>query len=100
MKTLAIGAGISGLTCADTLARSGQDVEVYEASARAGGRIETTTVAGRRAEVDANFLSSTCRVIPRTAEHLGVVLRPIRARAGIIVDSQAVTYVPNGSAVV
>lgn len=34
------------------------------------------------------------------AERLGVALRPIRARAGIIVDSQAVTYVPNGFAMV
>ena len=100
MRTLIVGAGISGLACADALAGWGQDVEVYEASGRAGGRMETATVADCRVEVGANFLSSTYRVIPRMAERLGVALRPIRARAGIIVDSQAVTYVPNGFAMV
>ena len=100
MRTLIVGAGISGLACADVLAGWGQDVEVYEASGRAGGRMETATVADCRVEVGANFLSSTYRVIPRMAERLGVALRPIRARAGIIVDSQAVTYIPNGFAMV
>ena len=78
MKTLIVGAGISGLACADALARSGQDVVLYEASARAGGRIQTATVAGCRVEVGANFLSSTYRVVPRIAKCLGVALRPIR----------------------
>lgn len=59
--------------------------------------METATVADCRVEVGANFLSSTYCVIPRMAERLGVALRPIRARAGIIVDSQAVTYVPTDS---
>ena len=95
MKTLIVGAGISGLACADALARSGQDVVLYEASARAGGRIQTATVAGCRVEVGANFLSSTYRVIPRIAKRLGVALRPIRSRAGIIVDSAALTYGPS-----
>ncbi len=62
--------------------------------------METATVADCRVEVGANFLSSTYCVIPRMAERLGVALRPIRARAGVIVDSQAVTYVPNGFAMV
>ena len=100
MKTLVVGAGISGLACADALARSGQDVEVYEASERAGGRIETATVADCRVEVGANFLSSTYRVIPRIAKRLGVPLRPIRSRAGLIVDSAALTYVPSAYSMV
>lgn len=100
MKTLIVGAGISGLACADALARSGQDVVLYEASARAGGRIQTATVAGCRVEVGANFLSSTYRVIPRIAKRLGVALRPIRSRAGIIVDSAALTYGPSAYSMV
>lgn len=100
MRTLVVGAGISGLACADALARSGQDVEVYEASERAGGRIETATVAGCRVEVGANFLSSTYRVIPRIAKRLGVPLRPIRSRAGLIVDSAALTYGPSAYSMV
>ena len=100
MRTLIVGAGISGLACADALARSGQDVEVYEASERAGGRIETATVADCRVEVGANFLSSTYRVIPRIAKRLGVPLRPIRSRAGLIVDSAALTYVPSAYSMV
>lgn len=95
MKALVARAGISGLTCVDALARSGQDVEAYEASTRAGGRIETAMTAGCRVEIGANFLSSTYRVIPCMVERLDVALRPIHVRAGVIVDSQAVTYVPN-----
>ena len=100
MKTLVVGAGIAGLVCADELARRGQDVEVYEASGRAGGRIETVTVGGCRVEVGANFLSSTYRVIPALASRLGVALRPIRCRAGVISDSGAVTYGPGGLSLV
>ena len=100
MKTLVVGAGISGLACADALARSGEDVEVYEASGRAGGRIETATVADCRVEVGANFLSSTYRVMPRIAQRLGVPLRPIRSRAGLIVDSAALTYAPSAYSMV
>mgnify|MGYP000893757352 CR=1 FL=1 len=100
MKTLVVGAGISGLACADALARSGEDVEVYEASGRAGGRIKTATVADCRVEVGANFLSSTYRVMPRIAQRLGVPLRPIRSRAGLIVDSAALTYAPSAYSMV
>jgi len=45
MRTVVVGAGIAGLVCADALARRGEDVEIYEATSRAGGR----TTGGRAA---------------------------------------------------
>ena len=100
MRTVVIGAGIAGLVCADALARRGEDVEIYEATSRAGGRIETASVADCGVEVGANFLSSTYRVLPRLAKRLGVPLRPIRSRAGIITDSAVKAYKPSGPAMV
>ncbi|PSQ95255.1 MAG: FAD-dependent oxidoreductase [Bacteroidetes bacterium SW_9_63_38] len=43
---LIIGAGLSGLACARHLHRRGLDVQVLEASDRAGGRVRTNTVDG------------------------------------------------------
>lgn len=100
MRTVVVGAGIAGLVCADALARRGEDVEIYEATSRAGGRIETASVADCGVEVGANFLSSTYRVLPRLAKRLGVPLRPIRSRAGIITDSAVKAYKPSGPAMV
>lgn len=45
-KTVIIGAGLAGLTCASRLAKEGHDVELYEASDRVGGRIKTDQVNG------------------------------------------------------
>lgn len=42
-----------------------------------------------------NLLSSAYRFIPRIAKRLGVPLRPILWRAGLIVDSAVLTYGPS-----
>src|SRR5215212_7410867 len=41
MRTIVVGAGLAGLTCAKVLAESGTEVVVFEASDGVGGRIRT-----------------------------------------------------------
>jgi len=41
MKTIIIGAGLAGLTCAKVLSESGAEVAVFEASDGVGGRVRT-----------------------------------------------------------
>lgn len=50
MRAVVVGGGISGLAAAHALALDGHDVTVLEASSRLGGKIKTSTFAGR--EVD------------------------------------------------
>ncbi|MBW3556960.1 MAG: protoporphyrinogen oxidase [Actinobacteria bacterium] len=47
LRAVVVGSGISGLAGAHRLALSGHDVTVLEAGPRAGGKILTTTFAGR-----------------------------------------------------
>ena len=47
-RVLVIGAGLSGLRCADLLARRGFEVEIFEATDRVGGRVRTDEVDGFR----------------------------------------------------
>jgi protoporphyrinogen oxidase len=53
-----IGAGISGLRCADVLLRSGAKVKVYEARDRIGGRVHQIPVGGYLVDLGANWIHS------------------------------------------
>ena len=53
---LVLGAGIAGLTCARTLAESGQRVCLVEATDRVGGRILTRRLATQVVELGAEFV--------------------------------------------
>ncbi|MBT6277708.1 MAG: NAD(P)-binding protein [Chromatiales bacterium] len=57
MKIAVIGSGVSGLTCAYTLARA-HDVNVYEADSRLGGHANTIDVNnnGRSMPIDTGFI--------------------------------------------
>ena len=41
MKTIIVGAGLAGLTCAKVLRERGAEVAVFEASEGVGGRVRT-----------------------------------------------------------
>ena len=61
-KVIVVGAGIAGLNAAHYLKRGGVSAEVYEASARIGGRIFTVNDAlglGLRTEYGGEFVDST-----------------------------------------
>lgn len=53
-----IGAGISGLRCADILLRSGAKVKIYEARDRIGGRIHQIPFGGHLVDLGANWIHS------------------------------------------
>jgi monoamine oxidase len=58
LRVIVVGAGFAGLACADTLARSGADVTVLEATSRPGGRVLTDRkfIPGRNVELGAEFI--------------------------------------------
>ncbi len=58
MRTIVIGAGMSGLTAAAHLASSGHDVTVLEKGAVPGGRLATGEVAGAVCDEGAQFFTA------------------------------------------
>ena len=58
-RVVVVGAGISGLTCAYRLQRSGLDVIVLESSDAAGGVIQTDNEHGFLCEVGPNSFHGT-----------------------------------------
>lgn len=51
-----VGAGISGLRCADVVLTAGADVKVFEARDRIGGRVHQVSVGGHLADLGANWI--------------------------------------------
>lgn len=77
MKVAVVGAGIAGLSCAYTLARSGVDVTLIESAERFGGHSNTVdvTLEGKTWGVDTGFLVFNHRTYPnliRLFAELGV----------------------------
>jgi uncharacterized protein len=80
MKIAIIGAGVSGLTCAYTLARD-HDIDVFEANQYAGGHANTVVVndRGRQLPMDTGFLVYNQANYPGLCtlfDQLGVVTQP------------------------
>lgn len=74
MKVLVVGAGFAGLAAADELARSGVEVEVFEARDRVGGRVWSVPFAGATVERGAEFILPHDRTVIITASWLGLRL--------------------------
>jgi monoamine oxidase len=74
VKVLVVGAGFAGLAAADELARSGADIEVFEARDRVGGRVWSVPFAGATVERGAEFILPHDRTVLATAERLGLPL--------------------------
>lgn len=71
-----IGAGLSGLTAADELARAGYDVVVLEGRDRVGGMVRSTVVAGIDVDAGATWVAPHHKAIRDLAERLGCPLMP------------------------
>jgi oxygen-dependent protoporphyrinogen oxidase len=68
-----IGAGAAGLAAAWHLARAGEAVTLYEASARAGGLMRTETVNGAYIDVGVQLIGSTYTALRELVRDLGAV---------------------------
>ena len=91
--TIVIGAGISGLTCAYALKKSGANVLLLEASARPGGMIQSVTENGYLFELGPQSFSGT-ETIFKLCDQLGIsdelVEAPRGARRYILIDGKLV----------
>jgi protoporphyrinogen/coproporphyrinogen III oxidase len=89
--TVVVGAGISGLTCAHALKRSGQNVLVLEASDKPGGMIQSVQENGFLFELGPQSFSGTGPIF-RLCDELGIsnqlVEAPRRAPRFILIDGQ------------
>jgi protoporphyrinogen/coproporphyrinogen III oxidase len=81
LDVLVIGGGISGLTTAFHLVRSGRRVAVLEASARVGGSIETWTEGAWRFEMGPNTVVENDASIGRLIRDCGLEGEKITAAA-------------------
>lgn len=81
LDVLVIGGGISGLTTAFHLARSGRRVAVLEASERVGGSIETWTDGAWRFEMGPNTVVENDESVGRLIRDCGLESEKIAAAA-------------------
>jgi oxygen-dependent protoporphyrinogen oxidase len=72
IETVVVGAGISGLTAAFHLRRSGRRVAVLEAAPRVGGAIETFAEGGWRFEMGPNTVLATDESTERLIRDAGL----------------------------
>jgi len=79
--TIVVGAGISGLTCAYALKKSGQNVLLLESTARPGGVIQSLQQDGFLFEVGPQSFSST-PVLAELCDELGLTSKVLEARHG------------------
>ncbi|HEY1557009.1 MAG TPA: protoporphyrinogen oxidase [Kofleriaceae bacterium] len=82
MKVAVVGGGIGGLTAARALVAAGFDAHVLEASARPGGVVGTSRVAGfAREHAASSFLGNARRGALALCEQLGVAVDRASPRA-------------------
>jgi protoporphyrinogen/coproporphyrinogen III oxidase len=72
LRTAVIGAGISGMTAAYRLQQAGCDVRVFEASVRAGGRVNTARQRGYLMEDGADLFTQGYTLYCQLVEELGL----------------------------
>lgn len=79
-QVLVLGAGLSGLACAYDLARAGCEVQLCEASERAGGVVGTFEREGFRFELGPHTLQSNSPVFRELCADLGLAGRLVTSR--------------------
>lgn len=83
-----VGAGISGLRCADVLIKSGARVTMYEARDRIGGRVHQVVSGGHLMDLGANWVHGTeNNPIADIARRTRTITHDIEERQAVI-DSQ------------
>lgn len=102
MSVAIVGGGITGLTAAFRLRRTGVPVTVYEASNRTGGVIQTTRADGFLAESGPNTLLETSPAVGGLVRDLGLESKRIysdpAAKNRYVVRNGQPTVVPDTAA--
>jgi protoporphyrinogen/coproporphyrinogen III oxidase len=78
-----VGAGLSGLTAGYRLQEAGWQVDVFEATNSAGGRVRTVRRDGYAIDTGASALGSTYQSYMSLARELGIEIRPTAPYIGI-----------------
>ncbi|HEX7477558.1 MAG TPA: FAD-dependent oxidoreductase [Polyangiales bacterium] len=71
-RVVVIGAGLTGLLCAQVLSRRGHGVLVLEAADTLGGQIQTDRSDGYVTELGAEGFVASSEALPRVARELGI----------------------------
>ena len=71
-QVIVVGAGIAGLTAANTLLKAGIAVKILEASGRVGGRMSTDVINGFVVDRGAQFLSSEYELLLSVIREMGL----------------------------
>ena len=79
-KVAIFGAGITGLSCAKELVENGQDVTVFEAEDRIGGRAQSTTIGNKKTgkhivEKGGELIDESYSTVRGLSRELGVEMR-------------------------
>lgn len=82
-RAAVVGAGLSGLTAGYRLQTAGWQVDVFEATNSAGGRVQTVRRAGYAIDTGASALGSTYHSYLALARELGVEMRGTAPYIGI-----------------
>lgn len=82
-RVAVVGAGIGGLTAAYRLRQAGCDVDVFEATGTAGGRVQTVHAQGYAMDTGASALGSTYHGYLGLASELGVEIIDTAPYVGI-----------------
>ena len=72
VDTVIIGAGLSGLTAAQALIKSGQTVAVLEARERVGGRLLTKEIEGSSFDLGAQWIGPGQKRVNALCRELGI----------------------------
>ena len=98
-RVAVIGGGIAGLAAAYEAGKAGAEVVIYEASDRAGGKLRTTTFAGRAIDDGADAFLARVPWALDLCEELGIaaeLVSPAESAAYVYVDD-ALRSLPTGT---
>ncbi|HTK66769.1 MAG TPA: FAD-dependent oxidoreductase [Pseudonocardia sp.] len=88
MRAAVVGAGIAGLTSAWRLKQAGWEVEVFEASDHAGGRVETVGKDGYLLDTGATAIAARYPIFTALATELGLEIVPTAPYLGVVRDGR------------
>jgi oxygen-dependent protoporphyrinogen oxidase len=88
VRAAVVGAGVAGLTSAWRLEQAGWEVEVFEASDHAGGRVETVGKDGYLLDTGATAIAARYPIFTALVRELGLEIIPTAPYLGVVRDGR------------